>query len=230
MICPLATWRPVPSHSGPMSAHLGLVVHVQVGSGSCFAEFDIPANQASSTFWIGVDGRLEQYVDTEVMAWTEMAGNGLYDSVETEGQPANPLTARQADMLAALMAWGHHVLGWPLVLVDHGGTGVTTHAHYPSGAPDPAWGGHPCPGPVCAGQLPAIVAAAVALGPPILPLKEETMNAVFAPNGNLVIVGEATDNGDLMAFERSGTSWAVTDVTAAIHAEAPNDPRAYRIH
>lgn len=157
---PRAVWKPVPSHSGPLSSHLGLVVHVQVGDGSCYGEFSNPNNQASSTWWIAKDGTVEQYVDADLTAWTEMAGNPYYDSVETEGTPDEPLTPQQCQALAELIAWGHQTFGWPLALVDHGGIGITTHAHYPSGQPDPAWGDHPCPGPVRAGQLPDIVAAA----------------------------------------------------------------------
>jgi hypothetical protein len=67
--------------------------------------------------------------------------------------------------------------------------------------------------------------------PPAGPsLKELSMYACFAPNGNLVIVGEAADNGDLMVFEKTGAAWSVTDVTDAIHAEAPGDARTYRVH
>jgi hypothetical protein len=180
MICPFAVWKPVPSHSGPVAAHYGLVVHVQVGTGSCYPEFSNTANQASSTWWIGQDGTLEQYVDTDNTAWTEMAGNYYYNSVETEGVPTDPFTDAQCATLTRLIGWGHETLGWPLVLVDHGGVGITTHAHYPSGQPDPAWGGHPCPGPVRAGQLPAIVAAAAgpAPTPKPTPLKELPMQFI----------------------------------------------------
>ncbi len=141
-------------------------MHVQVGTGSCYGEFSNPANQASSTWWIGVDGTLEQYVDADMTAWTEMAGNPYYDSVETEGTPDQPWTDAQQATLARLIAWGHQTFGWPLALVDHGGSGITTHAHYPSGVPDDAWGGHPCPGPVRTAQLPSVLAAAVAIVDP----------------------------------------------------------------
>lgn len=162
-IVPWARYEPVDSHSGPVAAHLGLVVHVQVGSGDCFGEFSNPNNQASSTWWIAQSGALVQYLDSNLTAWTEAAGNPDYCSVETEGEPTEPLTTAQAGALALLIAWGHKVHGWPLVLVDHGGEGITTHAHYPSGDPDPAWGGHPCPGPIRSAQLPGIVTAAEGL-------------------------------------------------------------------
>lgn len=160
VLYPKAVYQPVANHSGPVSAHLGLVVHVQVGDGSCYGEFDNPSSQASSTWQAMKDGTILQFVDADLVAWTEMAGNPDYDSVETEGTPDEPLTPQQCQTLAELIAWGHQTFGWSLTLVDHGGSGITTHAHYPSGVPDPAWGDHPCPGSIRTAQLPPIVATA----------------------------------------------------------------------
>jgi len=126
-----------------MVAHRGLVLHVQVGDGSCYGEFSVPANQASSTWWVSKAGLLEQYVDSDDAAWTEAAGNFTWDSVETEGTPDEPLTTEQIATLAKLYAWGMEQYGWPAVLAEtpdqlgfgwHGMGGV-------------AWGNHPdCPG------------------------------------------------------------------------------------
>ena len=146
-----------------MEAPKGLVVHVQVGTGSLFEWFDNPASEVSAHYWIRRDGYLEQYVNQFSEAWAEMAGNPDYLSVETEGQPAEALTLEQATALAKLLAWCHDDWGLLLKLVDHGGAGITTHAHYPSGVPDPAWGGHSCPGVVRSAQLPRVLEAAVAL-------------------------------------------------------------------
>src|ERR1035437_6310062 len=107
MLCPFANFRPVPNHSGTMNAHLGMVLHVQVGNGSCYGEFMNPSSQASSTWWVSKAGVLEQYVDSDLMAWTQAAGNGTYNGVETEGFPTEPLTTAQVNMLARLYAWGH---------------------------------------------------------------------------------------------------------------------------
>lgn len=195
-IFPGAVYQPVANHSGPLSSHLGLVIHVQVGDGSCYGEFNNPSSQASSTWQCMKDGTLLQFVDADLVAWTEMAGNPYYDSVETEGTPDEPLTAAQCQTLAKLIAWGHKTFGWPLQLVDHGQPGVTTHAHYPSGQPDPAWGNHPCPGPTRAGQLPGILAAArqivgTALVPATTsPAQEEDMAIaeIWHDNANQYIV------------------------------------------
>lgn len=65
------------------------------------------------------------------------------------------------------------------------------------------------------------------------PVKEDGMQALYSPTGQLVIVGAAADNGNLLVVTRSyvgsNVTWSVTDVTAAIHNENPNDPRAYKV-
>ena len=162
-IMPGAIWRPVPSNSGPMSAHLGLVLHVQVGNGSCYGEFSNPANQASSTWWIAKDGTFEQYVDSDNAAWTEAAGNFTWDSVETEGVPSDPLTPQQVLTLARIYAWGARQYGWPLQLSEDPGTrGLGWH-----GMGGAAWGGHTgCPGDLRKAQrAQALYLAALALHP-----------------------------------------------------------------
>jgi hypothetical protein len=162
-ICPFATWLPVPSHSGPMSEHLGLVIHVQEGMNSLAGFFANTANQVSSTFWVSRAGSIEQYVDTDDAAWTQMAGNFAYCAIEVEGYATAAMTDPQVTACARLFAWFAKLYGIPVQTCDHGGRGLTTHAHYPSGEPDPSWGGHPCPGALRAPQLPAIVARASVL-------------------------------------------------------------------
>ncbi len=163
MLVPFATYEPVPSHSGPMSAHLGPVLHVQVGDGDCYGEFSNPANQASSTWWVSKAGELVQYVDSDLAAWTQAAGNFTWNGVETEGYPTEPLTGPQILTLARLYVWGHQVYGWPLSESEdplvpgfgwHGMGGV-------------AWGNHPgCPGDLRKPQRGAILyLASLALNP-----------------------------------------------------------------
>jgi hypothetical protein len=158
-----AVYKPVVNHSGARTGRLGFVVHVQVGDGSCFAEFDRSSSQASSHFWISKSGVVEQYVETDLVAWAEMAGNGSYLSCEFEGLTTEAMTAAQLAAGAALIAWCATQDGFPLVGADHGGTGVTTHCHYPSGVADPAWGDHSCPGPIRLAQIPQLIAMAAAV-------------------------------------------------------------------
>ena len=225
-LCPFAVWQQVANRSGPVSAHLGLVVHVQVGDGSCYGQFNDPASQASSTWQAMKDGTLLQFVDADVIAWTEAAGNPFYDSVETEGLPTEELTPAQCATLARLIAWGHRTFGWPLELVDHGGSGITTHAHYPSGAPDPAWGDHPCPGPLRAAQLPAIVAAAaelVAPAPPARPAQpKEDPAMVLANDGSAQYVITTDANGHLVKNPIPALNDPAHPELAQISAVVPN--------
>jgi hypothetical protein len=126
-----------------MGAHLGLILHVQEGMGGLQGWFNNPTAQASSTFWVAKGGALEQYVDADLTAWAQAAGNGQYNSVETEGFHGEALTDAQIQTLAKLYAWGRQVYGWPLQLADSPGQpGFGWH-----GMGGNQWGGHPdCPG------------------------------------------------------------------------------------
>ncbi len=162
-ICPLAAWRPVQNHGGNMAAHLGLILHVQEGLGSLQGWFNNPNSQVSSTFWVAKGGALEQYVDADWNAWAQAAGNGQYNSAETEGFHGEALTDAQIQTLAKLYAWGQHVYGWPLQLADSPGqAGFGWH-----GMGGNLWGGHfDCPGDQRRGQRKQILAL---VGEPIVP-------------------------------------------------------------
>lgn len=229
MIYPPAKWLPVRNHGWGRPATVGLVVHVAEGNGSLFGWFDDPASQVSSHFWVSKAGAVEQYVDTQDTAWAQAAGNLEYLSVETEGFDTEPLTAAQGAALALLIGWCHQTFGIPLTMVDHGGRGITTHAFWPSGLPDPAWGGHPCPGKLRAGQLPTIVAAA---GTPAGLIGGDTVDLAIDAQGRKVITGKDVTNGDLMVFTETAAdanTYSVIDVTQAIHNANPGDPHFYRI-
>src|SRR6516225_2599767 len=109
-----ATWRPVQNHGGGMTAQNGLVLHHAIAMGSLYNQFNTPGpNAVSSTFWVSLSGTIEQYVDSEVVAWANGTGqaNSTYCSVETEGcvEPpyAQPMTEAMIDSLATLYAEGH---------------------------------------------------------------------------------------------------------------------------
>jgi hypothetical protein len=126
-----------------MQRHDGLVLHVQVGDGSLYGWFDDPGSEVSSHWWVAKDGRVEQYVDADTESWAQAAGNGTYNSVETEGLPDQALTADQINSLAKLYRWGHDTYGWRLALSDT--VGQLGFAWHGMGGVD--WGNHPdCPG------------------------------------------------------------------------------------
>lgn len=179
MRCPFATWRPVANHGGAMAAHLGLVLHVQEGDGSLFGFFNNPASQVSAHFWCSKAGQLEQYVDTDVTAWAEAAGNPSYLSVETEGFATEALNAAQLAKVALLLAWAAGVYRFPIAgPVAHGQPGLTPHCN-PDGTPDPAWGNHTCPGPTRLAQMPEIVKLATPA-----PTKGTEMQVAPTPSGD----------------------------------------------
>ena len=159
MITSGAEWEPVGSHSGQMLSHRGLVLHVQAGNGDPFGWFSDPGNQASSTWWVGKDGRFVQYVDSELMAWAQAVGNATWNSVETEGYPTEPLTPYQIASLARLYAWGMSAYGWPLSLSESpSAPGFGWH-----GMGGIAWGNHPgCPGDIRKAQRLSILTLAQA--------------------------------------------------------------------
>ena len=170
LLYPAATERLVPYTTAGAFAPVGLVLHVQAGDGSPYSWFANPANAACSHWWVSKSGVVEQYLDARAKSWAQAAGNGTYHSVETEGQPAEPLTPEQVAALADLYRWGHATFGWPLELAEQPGQpGFGWH-----GMGGVAWGNHPgCPGELRKAQRPAILAAAgqedtVDIDPPIL--------------------------------------------------------------
>lgn len=179
-----------------MQAHLGLVLHVEVGNGSCYGEFSVPANQASSTWWIGKDGTIEQYVDSDDAAWTEAAGNFTWDSVETEGVPEESLTDAQVLSLARILVWGVQIYDWPLQLTDDvNGRGLGWHGM--GGLP---WGGHfGCPGDLRKAQRAgALYIAALTLIPPAPPAPQEALDMFFThPVSGLLVATDA--DGEIFA-------------------------------
>ena len=153
---PGSTSRPVPSHGGPASSHMGLVVHITTNDYDPYGFFSNPANQASSNYWVAADGAVSEYVNPDLSAWAQANGNGSFVSVETSGKVGTPMTDAQVTAVAALYAWGHATYGWPLQLTNNPNTpGLGYHSM--GGA---AWGGHPCPGDARRAQLPAVLARA----------------------------------------------------------------------
>jgi hypothetical protein len=151
-----------------MTAHLGPVMHVQVGNGDCYGEFSNPGNEASSTGWIPKSGQLAQYVDADLIAWTQAAGNSTYNGFECEGFPNEPLTNEQILTFARVYAAGHLHYGWPFRTVEvPGQAGFAWH-----GMGGAAWGGHTgCPGDIRKAQRGAIlyIASLTVLDPAIPP-------------------------------------------------------------
>lgn len=226
-LMPGVTQKPVVVHGGPLGTVLGVVIHVTAGEGDPYNEFANPANQVSSHFGIGngqggfADGLTEQYVDTAYQSWAQAAGNGTYISVETEGEPTDPLTNAQILSFARIMVWVHNTYKVPLAATDTvGGQGLITHGD--GGA---AWGGHTgCPGTLRANQRAAILyIASLIVNPPPINL-EDILYAYENSQGKTVIVGNSGGHTVVVTEGKDAKvvgGWSEADVTAAIAAAYP---------
>jgi hypothetical protein len=136
----------------------GLVLHIQEGTEEgTFSWFNSTKSKASSHFGNPKHGRLEQFVDTDDMAWTQKAGNTQWLSVENEGKAGDMLTGSQVLNVAKLMVWMNANLKVPLVLADNPAAfGLGYHS-----MGGKAWGHLACPGAPIIGQRTMIVSIAV---------------------------------------------------------------------
>jgi hypothetical protein len=156
-----ARWRgPVPNiNAGGMKRPFkGLVLHIQQGTEvGTDATFKDPTTQVSAHFGNPKSGALDQWVDTDDVAWAEVAGNTTWISIENEGNSGDVLTASQLANVALLLAWLNLTESVPLQTADSpDDTGLGYH-----GMGGAAWGGHTnCPGQPIVDQRDAIVAAA----------------------------------------------------------------------
>lgn len=125
-----------------MRSHLGVVLHVNQSNGNLY-EWVAGDHNMSCHFEVYKNGSIEQYLDTDVSSWCQMAGNADYLSIETEGYDNEPLTPAQVTAIAGLVKWMHDTHGIALQLAEHPGeAGFGWH-----GMGGEAWGGHPaCPG------------------------------------------------------------------------------------
>ena len=140
---PAATWLAVPyaGEAGALASPLGWVLHVTCMDGSPWSTFKTaqPPNRRFSHLWVAKDGHVEQYAPLTGKSWAQDKGNATYWSVETEGQPDEPLTDAQIQALAEWHVWSG--------TDDHVATASTDRGiscHYLGGAD---WGGHTCPDP-----------------------------------------------------------------------------------
>ena len=138
---------------------LGLILHVQEGNGAAGNWFSNPqCNNASSHWWVGKDGRIEQYLDPDThQSWAQGQGNSEYHSVETEGFTGEPMTPAQIAGVATIYKWGMVHFGWSARIANTvGSKGLGVHS-----MGGEAWGGHlGCPGNLRRAQRGLIIQAA----------------------------------------------------------------------
>jgi N-acetylmuramoyl-L-alanine amidase/Putative peptidoglycan binding domain len=121
-----AVWRPIGTNmGGRISPNLGLILHHAVANGSLWSFFNNPASQVSAHFWVSQKGVIEQYVDTDIVAWHGRSLNSRYVGVETEGCTTSPYAEPMSDAmingLAQIYKEGHDRHGWQFTLANSDG-------------------------------------------------------------------------------------------------------------
>ncbi len=172
-LCPFATHKLLPeSATQPHIAARAVVMHSAAGRGSLY-NFFLRSSSLESHFWVGEDGRIEQYIDTARRADANRNANGFAISIETESSPAatEPWNAVQFMAIVRLVRWcctEHRIPARNIPAWDSSGIGW----HVQFGAPGP-WTpvSKSCPGPARIRQMPSLVAAVAAGGdtPPTTP-------------------------------------------------------------
>lgn len=114
---PGTIWKPIPKSRTARRKGRGICLHVAVSEAASLHGF-FSASTSDSHFYVRRDGTIEQYVDTDLVAYANAAGNSSLISVETQGGVTNansePWTAQQIDALARLCRWAADTDGFPL--------------------------------------------------------------------------------------------------------------------
>jgi N-acetylmuramoyl-L-alanine amidase-like protein len=143
-----------------------VIAHSAVGSGSLYEYFKQTGVVLESHFWVGLDGRVEQYIDTSRQADANYHANVRAMSIESadNGDPDHfEWTEAQQQSIAELMSWAHEVHGVPLRRCptwDSPGVGYHTMFGAPS---DWTPVSKSCPGTARKAQFNSVVARAVAI-------------------------------------------------------------------
>jgi N-acetylmuramoyl-L-alanine amidase-like protein len=153
----IANRRPISrnfNHGGMIRPLRGLVLHIQGGhEDGTFGTFNTAGSRRSAHFGNPKQGRLEQFVDTDDMAWAQVAGNPFWISVENEGFGGDSLTPSQLDNVATLLGWLHWNEQVPLKIAETPNDyGLGYHAMGKA-----AWGATGCPGKSILIQRPLIL-------------------------------------------------------------------------
>lgn len=164
--------------NGPFGNHgpfLGVVLHVNVDEhGTSDSFFESNPDEVTPNFQVyksEAEGGVHQYLPLEYQPWCQIEGNFQYAAIETAGEPDEPLTAYQITAIAKILQAYQGHLGMKLQIADEPGeAGFGTHQM--GGA---AWGGHPCPGTIRAGQRQQILNVALGKDEPLSDLSADAI-------------------------------------------------------
>jgi len=160
---PAASWLPLPENeTAPVIKPTQAIVHSAVGSGSLYNYFGRSNVVVESHFWVALDGKVEQYMDTTRQADANYKANPRAISIESadNGSPDTyEWTAAQLESIAQIIAWAHSTHGVILQKCSAWDSpGVGYHSQFP-GVWTPVVG-KTCPGKVRIAQFPGILSRA----------------------------------------------------------------------
>lgn len=164
MICPFAGQELLPeSSTQPHITPRVVILHSVSGYGDPYKFFRDSSN-LESHFWVGSDGRIEQFMDTNTKADANFHANGFAVSIETESSVAatEPWTPSQIASIEKLVDWLCTVHSIPRVLCPTwDGAGIGWHIQFGSpGQWTPV--SKSCPGPARIEQVKNVIIPAVA--------------------------------------------------------------------
>lgn len=114
---PGAIWKPISKSRAARRKGRGICLHVAVSEAASLHGYFSGAT-SDSHFYVRKDGTIEQYVDTDLVAYANAAGNSSLISVETQGGVTNadrePWTPAQVAALARIVRWSADIDGFPL--------------------------------------------------------------------------------------------------------------------
>ena len=203
-----AVWRPISGNQGGrISPNLGLILHHAVQNGSVWPTFE--HGDVSAHFWVSQTGLIEQYVDSDVVAWHAMQLNSRYCGVETEGCAsaangyADPMSDAMVSGLGRLFAEGMRRHGWPALLANADGqSGFGYHRMAVATA---------CPCDVRLNRRPDILAAAMGAAPgPPTPAKRKG-RSMIAKTDTGDGYWTTTEDGAIYAFGDAEYKGAAND-------------------
>jgi hypothetical protein len=159
VICNFATQKLLPESSTQHSITPRIVILHSAGSKGSLYNFFKNSSNLESHFWVGGDGTIEQYINTNVKADANLKANSFAISIETESTPSalEPWTAKQIQSIISLVDWCCHAHNIPRQQVKTwDGSGIGWHVMF--GSPGP-WTpvAKVCPGPARIEQIKEVV-------------------------------------------------------------------------
>lgn len=114
---PGAIWKPINKSRAARRKGRGICLHVAVSEATSLHGYFSGAT-SDSHFYVRKDGTIEQYVDTDLQAYANAAGNSSLISVETQGgvrdADREPWTPQQVAALARIVRWSADTDGFPI--------------------------------------------------------------------------------------------------------------------